>query len=465
MNDESTVIDEIDELSIKDKIERELGRYHVKHHEVFMVIGTTLEIDVERGSLKEAQFIHDAGFGVRVANEDGQAAFSCTSQLDDDEAIRTTIKNVVSTMKKATKDPDFQSFAANSNKENLPRALIFDPAVKNLDIDDAVQIVGSTLDSARSIEDPRVYSINVSFTAASARVFVFNSNGVLNSEEHTNVVLSSDVTVKAGEEMNSDYDFSEGRAMSQLSTGVGASAVDKALKTLGKVSVKTEFVPVVLSPRAAGYVIAGSIAHAANAESVQQEMSFLGGKLGEKIAPDFLTIIDDPRLDAYSRRSTCSFDAEGFHTRTKKIVNAGILETLLHSSYTANKAGVENTGNAVRQSYDSPPHISNFNLIIAPDDACVVANDELLNGIEYGIYFDQTYDSPNLSTGDFSGMISAGFLIENGRITSPIQQATFGINLLELLSSIEAVDDTIMDHAGIISPSIRLKGLHVSGNE
>lgn len=464
MSHEAMARDEIDEHAIKNKIENELAYYQVKHHEVFMVIGTSLDIDLERGSLKTAEIIRDAGFGVRVANEDGQSAFSYTSQMDS-ESIEKTIRNVVLTMGKATNDPDFHSFASESATTKVSRSLVFDPAVESLEIDDAVQLVTSTLDSAKSIDDEHVYSINVSFKAGNARIFVFNSNGIENSEDHTDVDLSCDVTVKDGDEMNSDYDFKDGRALSQLSTDIGANATIKALKTLGKVRVKSGFFPIVLSPRAAGYVIAGSIAHAANAESIQQDMSFLGGKLGEKIAPDFLTIIDDPRLETFSRRLTCSFDGEGNPTKTKKIVNGGILETFLYDAYTANKAGVESTGNAARGGYDSPPHISPFNLIIAPDESGIVAREELFKGIEYGIYLDQTYDSPNMATGDFSGMIAAGFLIENGAITSPIQQATFGTNLLELLSSIESFDDVPEDNAGTITPSIRLKGLHVSGNE
>ncbi|HME51616.1 MAG TPA: TldD/PmbA family protein [Candidatus Lokiarchaeia archaeon] len=464
MNHETMTRDDIDELAIKEKIERELARYRVKQHEVFMVIGTSLNIDVERGSLKTAEIIRDAGFGVRVANEEGQCAFSYTSRMDS-EAIKKTIKNVVSTMGQATKDPDFHSFASESATTKISPSLIFDPEIENIEIDDAVQLVTATLDSARSIDDEHVYSINVSFKAGNTRVFVFNSNSIEISEDHTDVGLDCEVTVKDGDEMNSDYDFSDGRALSQVTTDVGARAVYRALKTLGKVSVKSGFLPVVFSPRAAGYVVAGAVALAANAESIQQEMSFLGGKLGEKIAPDFLTIVDDPRLEAYSRHSTCSFDGEGSSTSTKKIVNAGILDTFLHDSYTANKVNVENTGNAARGSYDSPPHISPFNLIIAPDESSIVAREELLKGIEYGIYFDQTGDSPNMTTGDFSGMISSGFLIENGAITSPIEQATFGTNLLELLASIESFDDKPEDNAGTITPSIRLKGLHISGNQ
>jgi len=178
-----------------------------------------------------------------------------------------------------------------------------------------------------------------------------------------------------------------------------------------------------------------------------------------------LNIIDNPRLEAFSRHSTCSFDGEGYPSSTKNIMEGGILRTYLHGSYTANKAGVEDTGNAARGSYDTLPYISNFNLILAPDESIIVPREELFKGIEYGIYFDQTYDSPNMATGDFSGMIAAGFLIENGVISSPIQQATFGTNLLDVLFAIESFDDKPEDHFGAISPSVRLKGLHVSGNE
>nr|MDO8111173.1 TldD/PmbA family protein [Candidatus Sigynarchaeota archaeon] len=455
--------DGFDEISIKHRIEKEIASHGIKHYEVFLSTGTEISIDVERGSLKNAELIRDVGFGIRVAGQNGQSAFSYTSKMDG-ESIRKVIRNAVSAMNKATADADFHSFGENSKITKLPARTLFDPAIESLEIDNAVGLVTRTLESARSVGDPRVYSINASLKGGTSHVLVFNSNGVDVSEDHTDIALDCDVIVKEGEEMSSDFDFDSGRELAQVSPDVGARAAALALKTLGKVRLKTGYHPTVLSPRAAGGVIGSLIARATNAESVQQGMSFLGDKIGKRVGPTHLTIVDDPRLDTGSRQMTCSFDAEGFSTSRKDIIKDGVLQTLLHNSYTANKAGVKSTGNAVRSGYNTPPHISNFNLLVAPDKSRCVPEEDLFSGIKYGVYFDETYDSPNMATGDFSGMMTSGFLIENGAIGAPIQQANFGMNLLQALETIELYGDKPEDRAGIIAPAVRLKGLQLSGN-
>ncbi len=450
-----------DEDAIKSRVGRQMEACGAPHWEVFMENGVDLSIDMERGSLKDAETGRDSGIGIRVANGLGQSAFSYTSQTDPG-SIEKMVKKVISIMHMATPDPDFKSFASKAAINNLPRHVVFDTAIERLTIDDAVQFVNGTLESARNAPDPRVYSVNVTFKASCARVSIFNSNGIRAREDQSDAMLSCDVTVKDGDEMSSDYDFTSGRDLQRISVDVGARATGRALKTLGKVKIKTGFYPVVIGTRAVGAVLAGAIARGVNAEVVQQGMSFLGEKVGKPIAPDHFSLIDDPRLESGTRALTCSFDGEGFPTRRKAIVDAGMLGTLLHNAYTSNKAGVENTGNAARTGYTNPPRISQSNLVVRPRLDHVVH--DLLGGIRRGIYFDQTYDSPNLATGDFSGMISSGFLIEDGVVTSPISQANFGVNLLDLFSSIEAYGDEVDDLAGVISPPIRLKGLHVSGN-
>lgn len=455
--------DAIDVDGIASRVARQVAASGVKHHELYVELGTSMSIELERGSLKNAEVGSDAGIGIRVANDAGQSAFSYTSKLDV-ASIEATVRKVISIMHVATPDPDFKGFADKAPVDKLPSNMVHDPAIERLSIEDAVQLVNGTLESALSKPDPRIYSINVGFKASCTRVMISNSNGVHVQEDDSDATLSCDVTVKDGGEMSSDYEFASGRELKRIVIDVGARAMERALKTLGKVAVRTGFYPVVIGTRAVGALLAESIARGANAEAVQQGMSFLGDKVGSSIAPDHFSLVDDPRLVMGSRAATCSFDGEGFPTSRKFIVESGRLKTLLHNAYTANKGNVGDTGNAVRAGYTSPPRISHFNLVVQPRPDHVVSEADLFAGIKQGIFFDQTYDSPNLATGDFSGMISSGFLIEDGAITSPITQATFGTNLLELFNAIELYGDKVDDRAGLVTPAIRIKGLHVSGN-
>ncbi|MFX0102547.1 MAG: TldD/PmbA family protein [Candidatus Hodarchaeota archaeon] len=449
---------------VRSKLETNIAKDPgIKHYEIYFSISSELSLEMEKGSMKKSTTSKDVGFGIRVANDQGQSAFSNASAFDAD-SIQKTVRNVVSLMEKSTPDEDFQTFAKKSSISQIQSKYLFDKEIECLNIENAVNFMADTLEDAEKIQDARVYSINVDFGAGNETVYILNSNGVDVSENYTAISATCSVTVKDGGEMSSDYEYKVGRSLDQVSPGIGMLAVEKALKTLEKVHVKTEFYPTILSQRAAARLIGLSFARAANGELMQQGLSFLHDNLGQEIGPGFLSVVDDGQMTSNSRINTRSFDSEGFKTDKKAIINAGKFETGLHNSYTANKANIESTGNARRTGYNSPPAIGASNVIIEVDTGNMGSFEELLSCVKRGIYFDETFDSPNYATGDFSGMISLGFLIEDGEITKPISQAAFGIHLLELLNSIKMCGDDPKDNGGIIAPSILLEGLHVSGS-
>ncbi|MHA1370910.1 MAG: TldD/PmbA family protein [Promethearchaeota archaeon] len=445
---------------IADEISRHLP---VDHWEIYLSSDCELSIELEKGSLKRATTEFDSGFGIRVANDEGRIAFSYSSDFDPD-SIRKTVKNVVSMMKRSTVDPDFKTFADQSTVSLLPEHLIFDKKIEGMSIADGVDLVMNTLESANSVDDDRIYSINVDFGAASTLVSIANSNGIELHEKSTDVDLSCLVTVKDGNEMDSDYDHAFGRFLNRISTDVGQSASKKALKRINKKSIKTGPYPVVFTHRAAASMIKAVIG-AASAEGIQQGVSFLKDKKGKRIAADSLTVIDDGRLLEYRRSGTRIFDGEAVPTRQTVVINQGIFNSMLHNSYTAKKEGEDNTGNAVRAGYSRPPSIGFTNLIVKPEDAgLVVPESELINEISFGIMFDDTYDSPNYTTGDFSGMITSGFIVKDGEITNPIANAAFGINLITFLKSIEYYSKEIVDETGVITPAFKISSMHISCN-
>jgi PmbA protein len=462
-SDEPLRLGELDARATLDLIAAGVADQGVAHYEIYLLSSASLEVEMEKGSLKNAQVKRETGFSVRVALDGGRVGFSCNNIFSRD-GIETTIHRAIDIANASTPDADFKAFADISEISYLPKELLFDIAVERLEIDDGVRIVAETLDDTLSTSDPRMYSINISFSADSEQIFIVNSNGVDVSEAGTSAGLSCVVTVKDGDEMNSDYDFCHGRSLDQVRTGVGSGAARRALKTLGKQDIGTGYYQVVMSPRAVASVIGASLAHAANAETIQQKMSFLHDKIGNQIAPAFVSVVDDARMETGSRTGTRSFDDEGFRSGRTAIIDHGILSGILHNSYTANKAGVENSGNAGRTGYDTPPRIAQSNLLLVADPDHVAGAGELVGDIGHGIYFDQTGDSASLATGDFSGMIASGFSIENGEITTPIRQAAFGINLLALLDAIELCSAEVEDIGGIIVPSIRVKGINISGN-
>ena len=136
-------------------------------------------------------------------------------------------------------------------------------------------------------------------------------------------------------------------------------AVEEAVALLGASPVESGEYPVILRWEAAATLL-GTFAGIFSAENVQKNFSLLKGKLGEAVAADTITIVDDPLLPQglYS----APFDAEGVATRTKAVVEAGRLMTFLHNLKTAAKDGVQSTGNAAKGSYKSSVGVAPTNM-------------------------------------------------------------------------------------------------------
>lgn len=173
-----------------------------------------------------------------------------------------------------------------------------------------------------------------------------------------------------------------------------------------------------------------------SADAAQKGMSLLAGKEGEMIASDIVTIVDDP----FCVESCCmsAFDAEGVATSKKNVIEKGVFKTMLHNLKTADKAGVETTGNAYKASYKSKVSISPFAFYIKPSEKTF---DEILNEVKNGVYITELngmHAGANSVTGDFS-LSASGFLVQDGKLAKPIKEITVAGNFFSVLKQIECV--------------------------
>ena len=149
----------------------------------------------------------------------------------------------------------------------------------------------------------------------------------------------------------------------------------------------------------------------------EDHQSILKDKIGTLVASPLLILIDDPHL--VDGMGSSSFDGEGVATHAKDIISQGILKTYLHSLTTAKVFGVNPTGNASRKSFKSSVNIAPTNMYIQPSKTSF---DELVTTIYEGLYITDVqglHAGLNSISGDFS-LSASGFLIENGKITTPL---------------------------------------------
>ena len=198
-----------------------------------------------------------------------------------------------------------------------------------------------------------------------------------------------------------------------------------------------------------------------SAENVQQKLSLLGGKEGEKIASDAVTLMDGPLLEGGF--ATCPFDAEGSASRTKAVIDKGVLTTLLHSRKTARKQGVETTGNASRGSYAAPVRVAPTNFFFKPGEKDLAG---LMADMGDGLVITELgglHAGANPTSGDFS-LLSKGYTVKNGLRDKTVEQITVAGNFYELLKNVRAVgSDLLFPGSAVGSPSVDVGVLQVSG--
>jgi TldD protein len=222
-----------------------------------------------------------------------------------------------------------------------------------------------------------------------------------------------------------------------------------------------------------GVLLHEAVGHGLEADAVQKRASVYAGKLGEQLAPDFVTAYDDgSRQGAWG---SDGIDDEGFPTQRTTVIEGGRLTSYLYDLIRARADGVESTGNGRRESFRHLPVPRMTNTFFAPGDA---TPDELIEGTERGLYavsFGGGQVEP--ATGDFVFGVSEGYLIEGGKVTAPVRGATLVGNGLEALRAIDGIAGDLdiatgycgkagqTVAAGVGQPHVRLAALTVGGTD
>ena len=205
-----------------------------------------------------------------------------------------------------------------------------------------------------------------------------------------------------------------------------------------------------------------TFAPAFSAENAQKELSLLKGKIGERIAADCVSIVDDPlRAEGFASRP---FDAEGIPSRRNTVVQNGVFLTFLHNLKTAHKDGVQTTGNASKASYGSSVRVSPTNFFIEAGAADLTA---LLETMGEGLVITEVeglHAGANAVSGDFS-LLAKGYTVRDGKRCRPVEQITIAGNFFTMLEHVRAVgSDLRFPSGGFGAPSLDVGELSVAGN-
>ncbi len=308
--------------------------------------------------------------------------------------------------------------------------------------------------------DPRIKnSEGGSFDAATGHKVLANSHGFVGEYRRSYCsVAAIPIAQSDNGAMQRDYWYSVARMISKLDAPekVGKIAAERTLRRLGARKAKTAQVPIIFDPMVSTSILE-HIFEGINGDSVYRGASFLAGKLGQKIAGDNVTIIDDGTIPGGF--GTSPFDGEGVPTRRTVVIENGVLKSYLLNTYTAKKLKLQTTGNASR-GLAGTPGIGPGNYFL---QAGTKSPKELIGEIKEGLYVTEFLGSgANLVTGDYSRGAS-GLWISGGELTYPVEEITVAGNLKEMFFNISEIASDLEFRGAVAAPTLRIDGLTVGG--
>jgi len=409
--------------------------------------GRSFSVSLEKGAIETSQQRESSGVSVRAYHRGGVGSTSVN--VLDWGRIEAAAHAAVALAKQSDPDPDF---VALPGPQPLPEVEgLFDERIAGLA---ASQVIGWALaatDEALAAAPEAIVSGGASFGVGDSAMA--SSTGVQVSTPYSGLSCYIRAVVRRGDSVGTWFEHAYGRVMEDFRPeGIGKVAAEGALEYLDARDIPSGDYPLVLGPQAADSVYY-AIAAQANAEDVQRRRSYLIGKRGQRIAPETLTITDDPLIPRGRSSSRC--DSDGVPRRPLTIVEDGVLLTYLHNAYTANKAGEPNTGHAAGDGIGP----TNVNVRLGSRPA-----KELIAEIDDGIYLASGGPSPDGTTGDFSSTVDFGFKIERGEIAYPIRNAALGGSFLEFLQGLDAISSDYREEPGARMPTMRFTSVRLAGS-
>ncbi len=389
--------------------------------------------------------------------KDGKMGYA-SSELMEEGEMRELVVRALENAENTDKSCDGGFFEGSPSYEDL-RIKRYEPVsagkLKSLTLD----IMDATYGESEKVTD----GTEASAISASFSVAIANSKGLdLRNECGINVAIAQAVVSDKGE-TQADYVFAPYDETTDIKA-MAKETVEGALSLIGASLVETGKYDVIIGGKQMRSILS-AFSPAFSAKNAEMGISLLKGKVGEKIASDIVTIVDDPQREGSTVGAT--FDAEGVATKRKYVVEGGVLKTLLHNRETAKRAGCESTANASKPSYSSPVGISPYAFSI---EAGNLSMEELYERVGEGILITELkglHAGTNAVTGDFS-IESAGFMIRGGKLAEAVKSFTIAGNFFELLKNVAALSNKVEYSVGgsitsFGSPAVLIPGMSVAG--
>jgi TldD protein len=389
----------------------------VDYADLYFQVSRQESWSVEDGIIREGSFSLDQGVGVRaVSGEKTGFAYS-------DELRLPALRQAASAARAIARAGESKVLQAWRRESSSPMYSPVDPTSSITDQQKTAML--ATLEQATRELDARIEQVIISLTSCHELVLVAASDGTLAADARPLVRLN--VSVILLENGRREQGYAGGGARTDLTYFLsGEIPLQYAREAVRQAAVQMEAVaapagtrPVVLGPGWPGILLHEAVGHGLEGDFNRKGTSAFSGRIGQRVASEECTIVDDGTLP--NRRGSVAIDDEGTPGQYNVLVENGILRGYMQDKLNARLMGVAPTGNGRRESFAHMPmpRMTNTYMLAGPH-----VPEEIIASVSKGLY------APNfgggqvdITSGKFVFSASEAYLIEKGRITTPVKGA------------------------------------------
>jgi TldD protein len=415
----------------------------VDYADLYFQVSRSESWTLEDSIIREGSFNLDQGVGVRATSGEK------TGFAYSDELVLPALQQAASAARAIARQGQDQSVKAWARTEAKSLYSSEDPTTS---IDDTRKTtLLSEIDAATRDLDSRVEQVIVSLASSQDLILLTASDGTLAADVRPLIRLNISVIME--QDGRREQGYAGGGARTDLNyflngdlpINMAKEAVRQAIVQLDAQAAPAGTMPIVLGPGWPGILLHEAVGHGLEGDFNRKGTSAFSGKLGQKVASPLCTIVDDGTLA--DRRGSLSIDDEGTPGQYSVLVEDGILKGYMQDKLNARLMGVEPTGNGRRESFAHVPmpRMTNTYMLAGPHDP-----EEIIASVDKGIY------APNfgggqvdITSGKFVFSASEAYLIEKGKVTTPIKGAMLIGDGPDALNRISMVGNNLELDSGV----------------
>jgi TldD protein len=463
----------LDEALLSRLIARAL-RHGGEYADVFCERRNTLAYRLQDGRIHDASCSITLGVGIRVVAGES-AGYAHSDDLSPDALMRAADSASLIARTSPGGQTQVQTLSAASVSS------LYDDG-KRREHADAARYAAllERADVAARAFDPRVVAVNAHLTDELQEVWIATSEGRLVTDRRPLITLGIQVVASDKKERGSGYVGDGGRTSivyfdRYTPEELASDAARIAVVNVTAVPAPAGEMEMIVGAGGGGVLLHEAVGHGLESDFNRRGTSLYSGRVGERVASELVTIYDDGNL--FEERGSLNIDDEGVPGQHKVLVERGILRGYMQDTLNARLMGSESTGSGRRQSFRFPPQPRMCNTYM-PDGGESV--EDIIAGTRRGIYAKSFAGGQvEIGKGDFVFMVGEGYLVENGKVTAPVRNATIVGNGPDAMTKVVAVgNDSRLARrhytcgkggqyvpVGVGMPTVKIAAITVGGTE